>query len=59
MYAEKAGLDLTETINAVGAGAAGSFSINNLGPRMVRRRSHLDSDVHAPVWEDVGIKGRP
>ncbi|TFJ85045.1 hypothetical protein NSK_003469 [Nannochloropsis salina CCMP1776] len=37
MYAEKAGLDLTETINAVGAGAAGSFSINNLGPRMVAR----------------------
>ena len=37
MYAHKAGLDLTETIAAVGAGAAGSWSINNLGPRIVRR----------------------
>jgi hypothetical protein len=37
LYAQKAGLDLTDTIAAVGAGAAGSFSINNLGPRMVRR----------------------
>lgn len=37
LYAQKAGLDLTDTIAAVGAGAAGSFSINNLGPRIVRR----------------------
>ena len=29
------GLDLTETIAAVGSGAAGSWSINNLGPRIV------------------------
>ncbi len=37
LYASKAGLDLTETIAAVGAGAAGSWSINNLGPRIVAR----------------------
>lgn len=37
LYAQRVGLDLTDIIAAVGAGAAGSFSINNLGPRMVRR----------------------
>jgi 3-hydroxyisobutyrate dehydrogenase len=31
LYAHKAGLDLDEAIAAVGAGAAGSWSINNLG----------------------------
>ena len=35
LYASKAGLNLTEAIAAVGAGAAGSWSINNLGPRIV------------------------
>ena len=34
-YAEKAGLDLHKTIKAIGAGAAGGFQINNLGPRVV------------------------
>ncbi|OQR95129.1 3-hydroxyisobutyrate dehydrogenase [Thraustotheca clavata] len=37
LYAHKAGLDLNEAIAAVGAGAAGSWSINNLGPRIARR----------------------
>eukprot|EP00042_Codosiga_hollandica_P022190 m.80518 g.80518 ORF g.80518 m.80518 type:complete len:298 (+) comp50692_c0_seq1:94-987(+) len=37
LYARKAGLDLDATIAAVGAGAAGSWSINNLGPRIVQR----------------------
>lgn len=36
LYAQKAGLDLDETIAAVGAGAAGSWSINNYGPRLVK-----------------------
>jgi 3-hydroxyisobutyrate dehydrogenase len=36
LYAQRAGLDLNETIAAVGAGAAGSWSINNYGPRLVR-----------------------
>ena len=31
LYAHKAGLDMDEAIAAVGAGAAGSWSINNLG----------------------------
>ena len=35
--AKKAGLDLTTAINAVSAGAAGSWSISNLGPRIVAR----------------------
>lgn len=34
VFARKAGLDLNKTIAAVGAGAAGSWQLNNLGPRM-------------------------
>lgn len=37
LYAYRAGLDPTRVIQSVGAGAAGSWSINNLGPRMLRR----------------------
>jgi 3-hydroxyisobutyrate dehydrogenase len=37
LYARKAGLDALRVIQSVGAGAAGSWSINNLGPRMVNR----------------------
>lgn len=37
LYGHKAGLDLETVIAAVGAGAAGSWSINNLGPRIVNR----------------------
>lgn len=37
LYAHKAGLDLDEAIKAVGSGAAGSWSINNYGPRIVQR----------------------
>ncbi|CAK4765317.1 unnamed protein product [Aphanomyces euteiches] len=37
LYAYKSGLDLHETIAAVGAGAAGSWSIKNLGPRIANR----------------------
>lgn len=36
LYAERAGLDATKVIESVGSGAAGSWSINNLGPRIVR-----------------------
>jgi len=35
LYAYRVGLDLEETIKAIGSGAAGSFSINVLGPRIV------------------------
>jgi 3-hydroxyisobutyrate dehydrogenase len=37
LYARKAGLDPLKVIESVGGGAAGSWSINNLGPRMIRR----------------------
>lgn len=37
MYAARAGLDPLRAIESVGSGAAGSWSISNLGPRMVRR----------------------
>ncbi len=36
LYAEKAGLDIMHVIDSVGGGAAGSWSISNLGPRMAR-----------------------
>jgi 3-hydroxyisobutyrate dehydrogenase len=37
LYAGRAGLDLDGVIQAIGSGAAGSWTINNLGPRIVRR----------------------
>lgn len=37
LYARKAGLDPMTVIDSVGAGAAGSFSVNVLGPRMIGR----------------------
>lgn len=37
LYAQKAGLDPLKVIESVGGGAAGSWSINNLGPRILRR----------------------
>ena len=37
LYAVKAGLDAQGVIDIIGAGAAGCWSINNLGPRIVRR----------------------
>lgn len=36
IYAEAAGLDPTTVIESVGAGAAGSWTINELGPRMIQ-----------------------
>eukprot|EP00743_Colponemidia_sp_Colp-15_P001781 GILK01001944.1.p1 GENE.GILK01001944.1~~GILK01001944.1.p1 ORF type:complete len:338 (-),score=70.33 GILK01001944.1:100-1035(-) len=37
LYGYKAGLDLENVIRAVGSGAAGSWQINNLGPRIIVR----------------------
>ncbi|RKX95179.1 MAG: NAD(P)-dependent oxidoreductase, partial [Spirochaetes bacterium] len=37
LYGYKAGLDLNEMIRAIGSGAAGSWTINNLGPRIIKR----------------------
>lgn len=36
LYAARVGLDQKEVIDVIGKGAAGSWSINNLGPRIVR-----------------------
>jgi len=36
LYAERQGLDQQEVIDIIGKGAAGSWSINNLGPRIVK-----------------------
>ena len=36
-YAQAAGLDGDKVIQSVGGGAAGSWSINNLGPRILKR----------------------
>jgi 3-hydroxyisobutyrate dehydrogenase len=36
LYAERQGLDQQAVIDIIGQGAAGSWSINNLGPRIVR-----------------------
>lgn len=37
IYAQKAGLDLDSVISLLGGGAAGSFSLNVYGPRIVKR----------------------
>lgn len=37
IYGYKAGLDLNQVIETIGSGAAGSFSLNILGPRMLKR----------------------
>ncbi len=38
LYGHKAGLDLEKTLRSVGGGAAGSWSLNNLGPRILAGR---------------------
>lgn len=37
IYGHKAGLELDKMLDLLGAGAAGSFSLSKLGPRMLRR----------------------
>ena len=54
IYGYKAGLNLDEVIAAVGAGAAGSWSINNLGPRMVVRNFNPGFFVEHFI-KDMGI----
>lgn len=36
VYAKKAGLDPENVLKSIGAGAAGSWSLNNLAPRMIK-----------------------
>jgi len=54
LYGYKARLDLDEVISAIGAGAAGCWSINNLGPRIVRRNFDPGFSVEHFV-KDMGI----
>lgn len=37
LYAKKSGLDMNEAVRAVSAGAAGSWSISNMGPQIIKR----------------------
>ena len=54
LYGYKAGLDLDEVISAIGSGAAGCWSINNLGPRIVKRNFDPGFSVEHFV-KDMGI----
>src|ERR1044071_8018044 len=36
LYAHRAGLDLETVLESVASGAAGSWSLSNLGPRIIR-----------------------
>jgi 3-hydroxyisobutyrate dehydrogenase len=35
LFAQKGGLDASQVLEAIGAGAAGSWQLNNLGPKIV------------------------
>ena len=63
LYAQKAGLDPLKVIEAVGSGAAGSWSINNLGPRMIARDfepgfyvEHFIKDMRIALDEARGMQ---
>jgi 3-hydroxyisobutyrate dehydrogenase len=63
LYAHRAGLDLEEVIRAIGSGAAGSWTINNLGPRMVKRNfdpgffiDHFVKDMGIALEEAKNMK---
>ncbi len=54
LYAHKAGLEPLQVIEAVGAGAAGSWSILNLGPRIAKRNFEPGFYVEHFI-KDLGI----
>jgi 3-hydroxyisobutyrate dehydrogenase len=54
LYGYKAGLDLTTVLQSVGSGAAGSWSLNNLGPRMIAGRFEAGFFVEH-FLKDMGI----
>ena len=41
LYAHKAGLDLETVMKSVSSGAAGSWSLSNLGPRIILSLIHI------------------
>jgi len=54
LYAYRAGNDLSEVISVIGKGAAGCWSINNLGPRIVDR--NFDPGFYIKHFiKDMGI----
>lgn len=63
LYAYKAGNDLEEVINVIGKGAAGCWSINNLGPRIVKKNfdpgffiKHFIKDMGIALKEAKAMK---
>ncbi|CAI5714329.1 unnamed protein product [Hyaloperonospora brassicae] len=54
LYAHKSGLDAEKVIRAVSAGAAGSWSVSNLGPRIAKRNFDPGFFVEHFV-KDMGI----
>jgi 3-hydroxyisobutyrate dehydrogenase len=54
LYGYKAGLDLKTVLQAVGGGAAGSWSLNNLGPRIIDRNFEPGFFVEHFI-KDMGI----
>ncbi len=54
LYGRKAGLDLSTVLQSVGSGAAGSWSLNNLGPRMIA--GNFDPGFYVEHFlKDMGI----
>src|SRR5690625_7462323 len=65
IYAEKAGLDPTEVLKSISTGAAGSWSLSNLAPRMIEGDfspgffvKHFIKDMIIAIEsaEEMGIK---
>jgi 3-hydroxyisobutyrate dehydrogenase len=54
LYAHKAGLDPTTVLQSVGGGAAASWSLNNLGPRIIARNFEPGFFVEHFI-KDMGI----
>lgn len=54
LYAYRAGLDLNKVIESVASGAAGSWSISNLGPRIIQNRFEPGFYVEHLI-KDLGI----
>ncbi|NOX32110.1 MAG: NAD(P)-dependent oxidoreductase [Deltaproteobacteria bacterium] len=64
-YAEKSGLDPETVLKSIGKGAAGSWSLNNLGPRMIAKNfepgfyiKHFIKDMNIAVTSSrhLGLK---
>ena len=54
IYGHKAGLDLNEVLNLLSQGAAGSFTMSKLGPRMLKRDFEPGFYVEH-FFKDLGI----